>query len=315
MMRAVTFFVAGALAAGVCFAAAPAGADDLTPAARRAIEEAFFDARYADVLTRVSGRGTDPAGLDRFPLDVLERAWRLRATGDPSAASLLPALKTPPEAADRWPLVTALLAEREHRETVGVARLSEASPLVQQAQEFVAWQVALYRPVRPEDDPDPKVAAPAKALRDEALDLRSRALLFAALAVVVLLGVAALEVWAWRPAWARRWDGEAPSPPPPNSKEAQDRALNALDRFLALLRQELAPGDIQAGWNEALQQEWVPWIERVRSSAALGEIPDASLERALCDTLVEPLTDSARTPLSAAGYEALDAIDDWRDSN
>jgi hypothetical protein len=217
-MRAISILHGVAAAACLCWAAAPASADDLTPAARRVVEDAFFDARYGDVAAGVPGREADPAGLDRFPLDVLERAWRLRALGDPSAPQPPPALRTSPETADRWPLVTALFAEREHRERVGAAGLAEASPLVPQAPRFVAWQVGLYRPVRPEDDRDARVAAAARALRDEALGLRSHALLLAGLAVLGLLGVTALGIWAPRPAWARDLDGEPPTGPPPTQR-------------------------------------------------------------------------------------------------
>jgi len=96
---------------------------------------------------------------------------------------------------------------------------------------------------------------------------------------------------------------------------AQDRALRALDRFLALLGQELAPGDIEVGWSEALKREWATWLEEYRASTARGEITNSlALDRALCDTLVGCVTDPALTPLSAAGYEALAAIEEWCES-
>ena len=214
MMRITPCLVAGVVVAGLFLAARPARADELTPEARQAIDEAFFEALYGDVAARVPRPEADPQGHDRFPLAVLDQVWRLRATGDPRTPTLPAAIETDPEAGDRWPLVTALLAEREHRETVGAARLSEVSPLAERAPKFLAWQVSIYRPFRPEEDEDKELAAAARASREEALALKSHALLLATLAVLGLLAVAVLEVWAWRPAWAKRWDGESPTQPP-----------------------------------------------------------------------------------------------------
>jgi hypothetical protein len=199
-----------ALVAALLGLPAVANAGEVTPETRAAVERAFLDGRIADAATLlapvVAENGLPPPDPHAPTWTDRMLGWRAgRGLGGhgwadrwsnrahPLKAALID------ETAAQFPVVRALLAEREQRETQGIRGLPEAGPLaaLPDPDGVIHWalerQRYLYRRVRDEDSPDPEVSVPARERTERARGLIAVAErgAWASLAVLVLLTVMA----------------------------------------------------------------------------------------------------------------------------
>jgi hypothetical protein len=188
-----------------------ARADDPTPEAIAAVERAFLEGRITDAAALISrDEFPVPAGApDAERLTERMFGWR-DGRGDawrdnlPLASGVLGfgTPRGPPLA--RYPLVIALLSERDIREAEGMRGLPERSPLTAFADpdgriaHAQALQRSLYRRVADEDSSDPEIAVPARRRIARAHERMGRATVWAAVALGVLVGLTALAAFLVR---------------------------------------------------------------------------------------------------------------------
>ena len=87
-------------------------------------ERAFLEGRYADLETTLAGARTE---RDRYPLRLYITWWR---QADGAAAPASPPTEEAGGGGARWPLLHALLSDRDARETSGAEGLPARSPLM-----------------------------------------------------------------------------------------------------------------------------------------------------------------------------------------
>lgn len=195
---------------------APAG--PASDEARARAERAFLDGRYDDMDPAV-GAGTTLADVEPLalrdlwwrpksgyrpppidPADVSLPARRLRWLLDPAIQTATPYPRPVPGETDAYPLMTALVEERQRRETLGAHGLPQSHPLWDDpdAGRRLLWRWYLgrsYRGPQLDDfDASDQEAIIAQHERADAAVRRNRTL-----AVASVLGLLAVAFWtSWR---------------------------------------------------------------------------------------------------------------------
>ena len=184
-----------------------ASAGEVTPETRAAVERAFLDGRIAEAATLlgpiVAENGLPPPDPHAPTWTERMLGWRAGPGPGGNGWAERPFGRTHvhrglkdvaiEETVLHFPVVKALLAEREYRETLGVQGLPDAGPLASLPDPggLLKWaldrQRYAYRPVKDEDSPDPEVALPARQRAQRARDLMDRAWLWALLSLGALV--------------------------------------------------------------------------------------------------------------------------------